>query len=56
MNDMFWIFLSVAVFMGVLLLIVLIATQHRSTMRKLEIEALKIEQATASGSDQHLPK
>lgn len=56
MNDMFWIFLSVAVFMGVLLLIVLIATQHSSTMKKLEIEALRIKQANVSGRDEQLPR
>ena len=44
MEASFWIFLSVAVFMGTLLPIVAIITKHRSTMRTLEVEALKIQE------------
>ncbi len=43
MSDYFWIFLSVAVIMGMLLPIIAIVTKHQYTMKQLEIEALKIK-------------
>jgi hypothetical protein len=47
MSDYFWIFLSVAVFMGTLLPIVTIVTKHKHTMKQLEIEALKLKKANS---------
>lgn len=42
MSDYFWIFLSVAVFMGILLPVVAIVTKHQQKMKELEIEAMKL--------------
>ena len=42
MPDFFWIFLSVAVFMGVLLPIIVIVTKHKEKMKQMEIEAFKM--------------
>ncbi|HMN25150.1 MAG TPA: hypothetical protein PKE38_11645 [Ignavibacteriaceae bacterium] len=47
MSDYFWIFLSVAVVMGVLLVIVAILTKHKQTMKQLEIEASRIQKANS---------
>lgn len=51
MSDSFWIFLSVAVFMGTLLPIVAIVTKHKHTMKQLEIEALKINKAKSQNEN-----
>ena len=45
MTDYFWIFLSIAVIMGISLVIVAIVTKHKQTMKELEIEAFKIKKA-----------
>jgi hypothetical protein len=45
MSDSFWIFLSVVVFMGMLLPIIAIVTKHKHTMKRVEIEAMKIPKA-----------
>ena len=42
MPESFWIFLSVAVFMGMLLPIIVIVTKHKREMKELEIESLRI--------------
>jgi len=47
MSDYFWIFLSVTVFMGILLPIVAIVAKHKHTMKQLEIEALKINKSNS---------
>ena len=51
MPDSFWIFLIVAVFMGILLPIIVIVTKHQQTMKQLEIEALKIKKADSQSED-----
>ena len=51
MASSFWIFLSVAVFMGILLPIIAIITKHKSKMKELEIEALKIKKANLQSED-----
>lgn len=43
MSDYFWIFLSIAVIMGISLVIVAIVTKHKQTMRELEIESFKLK-------------
>ena len=45
MPETFWIFVSIAVFMGTLLPIVAISIKHKEKMKELEIEALKIKNA-----------
>ena len=51
MSDSFWIFLSVASVMGVLLPIVAILTKHKSKMKELEIEALRLREANSQSKD-----
>jgi hypothetical protein len=43
MSDYFWIFLSIAVIMGVSLVIAAIVTKHKQTMKELEIESFKLK-------------
>ncbi len=45
MPESFWIFVSIAVFMGILLPIVVLVIKHKEKMKELEIEALKIKNA-----------
>jgi hypothetical protein len=51
MSDYFWIFLTVAAFMGLLLPIVAILTKHKQTMKELEIESLKIQNANSQSEN-----
>ncbi|MBI9070783.1 MAG: hypothetical protein JEY94_04255 [Melioribacteraceae bacterium] len=51
MSDYFWIFLSIAVFMGILLPVVAILTKHKHTMKLLEIEALKVKKENLKSED-----
>lgn len=48
MSDSFWIFCTVAVFMGMLPAIIGIVAKHKMSMKQLELEGLKIRHA-------HLP-
>lgn len=43
MSDYFWIFLSIAVIMGISLVIVAIVTKHKQTMKELEIASSKVK-------------
>ena len=52
MSDYFWIFLSVAVFMGMIPAIIAIITKHQQTMKQLEIEALKLKKANSQSGDE----
>lgn len=45
MSDYFWIFVSIAVFMGMLVPAIAIILKHKHAMKLLEIEALKIHKA-----------
>lgn len=51
MSDYFWMFLTVAAFMGLLLPIVAIFTKHKQTMKELEIESLKIQKDNSQVED-----
>ena len=53
MSDYFWIFLSIAVFMGMLLPAIAIVTKHKLTMKQLEIEALKVKRAYPQPDDEN---
>ncbi len=56
MSDYFWLFVSVAVFMGILLPIIAIVTKHKQTMKQLEIEALKTQKANSQSKDEGAAK
>ena len=56
MDPSFWLFLSVAVFMGMLPAIIAIIAKHRISMKQLEVEALRIKHANLQTSEQGFPQ
>ncbi len=56
MPETFWIFLSVAVFMGILLPIFAIVIKHKQKMKELEIEALKLKNAKWTPEEKNTAK
>jgi beta-lactam-binding protein with PASTA domain len=56
MSDYFWIFLSIAVIMGVSLVIVAIVTKHKQTMKELEIQSMKLQKANSEAGNKEAAK